>query len=188
MIIIEQIPMLLELLLAVALIILFFYSKWQLICIDITRQQLFRIRDDIFLYADDGRIDFNDKNYIEIRNRLNSSIKYCHKIKLSTLFSIILLQKNKQISDEFNQQELLTDIVKNIEDTDLRHDLEKQALEVTFFLSALVILRSPILLLFIMFAIPVILITQLLGGHIKKLVLDVGKLLERDIIYDKKYL
>ena len=169
----------LELLAGVGLLVIFFRYPWQNILVDMTRQRLFEIRDDIFLYAANGRIEFDSDIYDELRDRLNSAIRYCHKARFSTVFAVILVHGSQE-----KQEKSLMDIVSNIEDADLRNDLEEKVVEATFFLANLMVLRSPILLILSVVLLPFILIYELLSGHIKKGIAVVGNIIEKDISFE----
>lgn len=173
----EVLIQLLELLAGVAILALFFRYPWQSLLVDITRQRLFEIRDDIFMYAADGRMDFDSKIYGELRGRLNSSIKYCHKANFSTVVAAVAVQ------DE--QAKSLLEIVSDVADADLRNDLEEKVIEATVFLATLMILRSPVLLVLSALLLPLILIYELLSGHIKKCIAVVGTIIEKDISYEE---
>ena len=179
----EMLIQLLELLSGVAILVLFFRYPWQSILVDMTRQRLFEIRDDIFIYAADGRINFNSKVYGSLRDRLNSSIRYCHKVSFSTVMAAVAVQDEP--AKPQRQEKSLLDIVSDIEDADLRNDLEKKAIEATLFLAALMILRSPVLLLLSTLLFPLLLIYELLSGHIKKCISVVGTIIEKDISYEE---
>jgi len=179
----EALIQIIELLAGVAFLVLFFRYPWQSVLVDMTRQRLFEIRDDIFSYAADGRIDFNSKIYSQLRYRLNSSIRYCHKAKFTTVFAAIAsLDEDSGIK---RQEKSLAEIVSEIEDVDLRNDLEEKVLEATFFLATLMVLRSPLLLLLSMLLMPFILIYELLSGHIKKCFSTIGTIIEKDISYEE---
>ncbi|GJM05032.1 MAG: hypothetical protein DHS20C09_10230 [marine bacterium B5-7] len=90
----ESLIIILELLFALTLLMLFFRGPWQSILVDITRQRLFEVRDNIFLYAENGKIDFNSETYKNIRDRINSAIRFCHHAKLSNLIAALFAKKN----------------------------------------------------------------------------------------------
>lgn len=180
----EALIQLLELLTGIALLVLFFRYPWQNILVDMTRQRLFEIRDDIFLYAADGRIEYDSDIYNELRERLNSTIRYCHKAKFSTVFAALAVQDDKAKSQK--QEKSLLEIVSDIEDADLRNDLEEKVIEATVFLATLMVLRSPLLLFLSTALLPFILIYELLSGHIKKCIAMVGNIIEKDISYEDR--
>jgi len=178
----ESLIQILELLTGIALLVLFFRYPWQSILVDITRQRLFEVRDSIFLYAADGRINFDSKIYGELRDRLNASIRYCHKAKFSTVFAAIAVQGEGAEAPRHERN--LLEIISDIDDTDLRADLEEKLEEAVTFLATLMVLRSPVLILISMLLMPFLLIHELLSGHVKRLIAKIGALIERDISFE----
>lgn len=65
------------------------YGPWQRLVVDVARQRLFEIRDELFDLAVDGEIDFKSPQYVETRRRINGLIKYIHKL---TVFRFIMLE------------------------------------------------------------------------------------------------
>ena len=49
------------------------------------REDLFALRGELFLFAADGAIAFDDPSYKELRQRLNAMIRFAHRINLLTL-------------------------------------------------------------------------------------------------------
>jgi len=56
-----------------------FFWCWRLYRIDVLRQTLFELRDELFDYAASGRINFSDEIYIQNRLFLNAMIRYAHR-------------------------------------------------------------------------------------------------------------
>jgi hypothetical protein len=81
-----------------ALGLLFFWifvgSFWKDYCLDSFREDIFAIRDDLFLYAADGNIDFGDPAYRILRNRLNVTLRYAHEFTLIRfVLALVVLSK-----------------------------------------------------------------------------------------------
>jgi hypothetical protein len=55
--------------------------------LDKLRQQLFSLRDEMFDYAADGNIGFDDPAYVLLRNQMNGFIRFGHQI---TLFRLVM--------------------------------------------------------------------------------------------------
>lgn len=181
----EILIQLFELLVGITILILFFCYPWQSILIDMTRQRLIEIRNDIFLYADDDRIDFDSKIHKDIIYQLNCSIRYCHKVKISNAIAFKIATQKTNAEEKIKNKTLL-EIVSDIEDADLRNDLKEKVTETELSLITLMILRSPFLLLLIMLLIPLLLIDELLNGYVKKMKTTIGSMIERDIIYESR--
>lgn len=71
-------------------IIWFISGPWRKLVISMTRQKIFEIRDDVFLYAAEGNIRFDAKPYTQLRWHLNRMIRLCHKMSLTTLLITLL--------------------------------------------------------------------------------------------------
>jgi hypothetical protein len=54
------------------------YGPWQHLCTDVARQRVFEIRDRLFDMAAEGRLDFSSREYRELRDSLNQSIRFAH--------------------------------------------------------------------------------------------------------------
>lgn len=63
-----------------ALIAVVFYGPWQATCTDWARNFVFESRDKIFDLAASGELDFDSEEYKEIRDSLQSLIRYCHDL------------------------------------------------------------------------------------------------------------
>jgi hypothetical protein len=62
---------------------LLIYFGWRPYRIDRVRSELFKLRNDLFIYAGEGRVSFNDPAYKMMRDRLNALIRYAHIISVS---------------------------------------------------------------------------------------------------------
>jgi hypothetical protein len=62
-----------------------FYLSARALLLDILRQQLFAIRDELFDFAADGGIDFDEPAYRELRGDINSLIRFAHKLSFARM-------------------------------------------------------------------------------------------------------
>ena len=69
----------------------FWFFEYKRLRVDTTRQRLFKIRDDFFQQAVDGKIDFNDPLYGMTRTTLNGAIRFTHKITAWQVIGVMLL-------------------------------------------------------------------------------------------------
>jgi len=69
--------------LGLMLIWVFVFYFWKDYCLDTFREDVFTIRDDLFLYAADGNVSFDDPAYTLLRGRLNLSLRYAHELTLA---------------------------------------------------------------------------------------------------------
>jgi hypothetical protein len=64
-----------------------FYGPWQTLCIDRARQHMFNARNDLFLFAADGGIRFDDPAYTETRREIEKMIQFTHYISWPRILS-----------------------------------------------------------------------------------------------------
>jgi hypothetical protein len=57
--------------------------------LDLVRHKLFVLRDELFMFAADGGISFDDPAYFKLRNRINALIRYAHTINLVRLLILV---------------------------------------------------------------------------------------------------
>jgi hypothetical protein len=74
---------------------------WGFICyvwrdyrLDAFREDLFELRDRMFLYAAQGNISFSHPAYALLRNRMNVLLRYAHGFTLTSLFIVGMTGKN----------------------------------------------------------------------------------------------
>ena len=53
---------------------------------DAYREDIFSVRDEMFLYAADGNISFDDPAYTLLRTRMNGLLRHGHELTLTRLF------------------------------------------------------------------------------------------------------
>ena len=63
--------------------------------LDCFRQKMFLVRDELFDYAADGNIAFDDPAYILLRRQMNAMIRYGHQI---TLFRALVTSAIRWVS------------------------------------------------------------------------------------------
>jgi hypothetical protein len=62
-----------------------FYLSARSLLLDSLRQKLFAIRDDLFDFAADGGISFEDRSYGELRDDINNLIRFANKLSFARL-------------------------------------------------------------------------------------------------------
>jgi hypothetical protein len=75
-------------LLLLCFLVFFAYQTYR---VDKLRQDLFRIRDQLFDDALDGKIQFDDKAYIVCRQLINGMIRYGHRLSIPSLVAFAFL-------------------------------------------------------------------------------------------------
>lgn len=70
-----------------------FFIEQQAYWLDLTRQRLFKIRNDLFDAAAGGKIAFDDPAYVMTRNTLNGMITFTHEVNLLQVAAIYASHK-----------------------------------------------------------------------------------------------
>jgi hypothetical protein len=83
----------------IMIITVLFYGPWQVLCAGIARQLIFERRNLIFNFARRGDLDFNSKEYRDIRNSLNLMIRFAHQATLPRLLFISLCLYKKPVNE-----------------------------------------------------------------------------------------
>jgi hypothetical protein len=110
---------------ALSLIVLIFivFVWWPNQRADLFRQQMFALRDELFDFALDGRIAFDDPAYKLLRSLMNGTIRYAHNLTpYRTLVSIL---RSKCTSNQPTNAWSVSweRALKGAEDTDTRNQL-----------------------------------------------------------------
>jgi hypothetical protein len=66
------------------------YYLWRDFRNDSFREDIFSIRDQMFLYAAQGNISFNHPAYTALRNRMNGLLRHGHEFTLTRMILILL--------------------------------------------------------------------------------------------------
>jgi hypothetical protein len=64
----------------IALIIVVLFKFWSIARLDAFRQKMFAIRDELFDFAAEGNISFDDPAYRLLRQSMNGIIRYAHQL------------------------------------------------------------------------------------------------------------
>lgn len=120
------------------IIALLFYGPWHVLCTSIARQLIFERRNLIFNFARRGDLDFNSKEYRDIRNSLNLMIRFAHQATLPRLFFISFFLYKKPIN-ETSQLQIAASRVTNPE---MRIELHRIINEVEAIMISTAMFRS----------------------------------------------
>ena len=151
----------LEFLLCVALLILLFTTVWQWLCTDITRQQHFELRDQLFLLAMNGRMSFSDSVYRELREMLNNRIRMAHRLRLSDFIAWLIVHKGIVPKDH-----TLFDKIETVIDSDLRSELRGIYDQANLYLFIHILVRSPVYIPIVLLFGLIILVAFIGGGAV----------------------
>jgi len=76
----EELSVAIQVLLSSIVFVFVLYSLWPRQRVDLFRQQMFTLRDELFDFALEGNIDLNDPAYIQLRELMNGFIRYAHNL------------------------------------------------------------------------------------------------------------
>lgn len=96
---------------------IFYFWFYRDYCIDRTRQKLFAIRDELFDFAADGNISFDDPAYGFLRRSLNGVIRFTYKIDLINVIMLYVVKPTKKVPPP-------EDLFKHIESEETRKRLK----------------------------------------------------------------
>ena len=140
-----------EIIASIAFLVWFVYGRWQQLITDVTRHELFKIRHRIFLMAADKKVSFTSPQYIELRETFNGLIRYSHTITLPRVAALYLMQKY-----EPPKRIRIAEILRQIEDVDVRHAFETEWRKAADFVALAIFLRSPALILVAVILTPIL--------------------------------
>lgn len=92
----------------VCLLCWLFFWLWRDYRLDSFRQQLFRIRDDLFDLAADGVVPFDSPAYKMLRDAINSNIRFGHRLGFLEMLVFSALTRNdpcrKRSSEQYRRE------------------------------------------------------------------------------------
>ena len=147
-----------QVLLSSIVFIFVLYSLWPSQRIDLFRQQMFVLRDELFDFALEGSIDFDDPAYTQLRELMNGFIRYAHNLTAyRTLMSFL---RWKCTSNEPLKGWAISweHALSNVQDKNVRTKLEEFRSKASMLVVSQIIL-SPTLLVVLF---PVLLVTTML--------------------------
>jgi len=125
------------------------------LALDSFRQDLYKIRDDLFLYAADGKISFDDPAYKLSRDYLNGAIRYAHKISATCILSEYLAKKIAGVKSKPGI-EISSDLINHFKslNDESRQYLKNAFIEAHLLMIKLIATRSiaslPLLIIFVL--------------------------------------
>lgn len=118
----------LEVLASIAFLVWFFYGPRRQLVLDLARQNLFELRDEVFDLAAKGRIEFSHPAYLAFRNRINAMIRFCENYSPLALV----------VAPRSSTPPAIFHILRSIEDPKVSRELEhKYKVAITILLISL---------------------------------------------------
>jgi len=163
-----------EVLACIAVLIWFFYGPWNRFVVDLARQNLFEIRDAVFMMAADGRITYDNPTYIRLRNFLNITIRFAEHYTLGSMIAA---------GDKEASRPTLLQQITDLPDRDLAHELRDHYINAVLLLLVSMVFRSALWTLISMFMLPFVILREMLQGvgHASSFTEHIGRRMERDV-------
>ena len=108
----------------------FIYRRAYLL--DLFRQRIFDLRDDMFLYCAENGIDFNHKAYTLLRTRQNGLIRYAEHLNFSTLLSANLFRDDGARSKRHTEE--IEEAIKALPTVEAREKFDMAHILMVFFI------------------------------------------------------
>lgn len=129
---------------ALFLFVVWFYGPWQTLCVDWARQTMFEARNKIFDLADQGKLSFESPEYRQIRERINTSIRFAHRVSWPTMLTIYI--GIRRLGIRRDEKDSLYAIAARIPNKAVRAEVTQHISEVSWALVLMLIARSTILM------------------------------------------
>lgn len=134
---------------SILLLVILWFWLYRDYRVDAARQKLFEIRDELFDYANSGKISFEDPAYERLRRTINGFVRFAHRMNLIhiLIMSIVLKKKHYKIH---TFQEKLTQEIKNLEEE--KKDIYRSIhFRINYTIVEYLVLSSPLFLIAMMF-------------------------------------
>ncbi|QDM16570.1 hypothetical protein FNL55_11335 [Tardiphaga sp. vice352] len=125
---------------AFSLLLLFLFGPWQQTATDFARQIVFERRDQWFDLAHAGHIDFDSTEYRQVRDALNSLIRFAHELTLTRFIFAIAAGETEGPSES-------SKAIRRIVDEYAQGEARRIMTEARQAMFAMVALKSPLFLL-----------------------------------------
>jgi hypothetical protein len=138
----------------VALIIFVLFKFWSEARLDAFRQKVFALRDELFDFAADGHISFDDPAYRLLRQSMNGKIRYAHQLTFfrvnMTMIQVNLATHTPKVTWSEDWQKAL----ERLRDDDVRRKLEAFHDRAMLLVVDRLVLGSPVLLGLVICSVP----------------------------------
>jgi len=166
-----------EVIASIMIFIWFFYGPWQSFVVDTVRQNLFEMRDKLFLMAANGNVSFESGEYKFVREKLNMFIRYAHAATWTHLLSILICDKNKAPDSSFD----IETVTSAMSDRILANAIKGFYRDAVVMIAVALVVRSLFLLIAMMITLPVTLVFSLFdAARTKRFVSSSARILDRD--------
>lgn len=135
-------------LITIAIAFVFFYWVWRQYAIDVMRQQLFELRDQLFDLATEGKLHREGDTYKTLRKIFNANVRFAHEMDWVHMFVFYLMAIMKRKGAIFRNAMHVAHLVTSIEDAKTRSEVQKLMLKMHLVVAWHVYRTSLVLLLF----------------------------------------
>jgi hypothetical protein len=136
---------------SLAALIVILYGPWQEICTDLARQIVFEKRDAIFDLAHSGKLSFKSREYGIIRSSLQATIRFAHELTLPRFLLMAVGLRTQGSHPEDNE---VSRAIRQISDPVTRNRVEALVKEAYRALFLMMVVKSPVMLLLFVVALP----------------------------------
>ena len=141
---------------ALGLLVLLVFGPIQKVITDIARQRMFEYRDQLFDLAADGKLEFESTEYRDLRRLLNRQIRFAHIVTLPRI--VFVSRFGRELKKAVDQKENLSNAAKRVKNPDVRAEVEEIVQNSRNVGLGMIVAKSPLAILFLFFAIPLLLI------------------------------
>lgn len=145
-----------ETLLSLIVLAFVIFSLWPAQRADLFRQQMFALRDELFDFAADGKIGFDEPAYVLLRHLMNGFIRYAHNLTPYRTLMAFLRWKCMRQEPLEGWTAAWSQAVSKISDQDTRAKLEQFHSRASTLVVSQLVLSPGFLVLFVP---PLVLIT-----------------------------
>ena len=142
----------------IALIAVVLFKFWSEARLDAFRQRMFALRDELFDYAADGNIGFDEPAYRLLRQSMNGAIRYAHHL---TFFRVCVTMAEIQFAVYVPKNDWFEDwqlALKRLANDDARNRLEAFHSRAMQLMVGRLVAGSPILLGLVVCSVPILIL------------------------------
>jgi hypothetical protein len=147
-----------QVLLSLIVFVIVLFSLWPRQRVDLFRQQMFALRDELFDFALNENIDFNNPAYNHLRALMNGFIRYAHNLTAYRTLMLFLRWKCTSSEQITGWSASWDRVLSNVESKDTKTKLEEFRSKASMLVVSQIIL-SPTLLVILF---PTLLLTTML--------------------------
>jgi hypothetical protein len=161
-------------LISIALLVVLVFWLYRDFCTDRFRQEMFKLRDELFNEAAQGNISFDMASYGMLRNAINGFIRFGHRLNIIQVILLAVVIKNTEsrlslFSERFKAS------IQNL-DEEQQKLFKMYCIRMNFILLEHLALSAPVLIITLFIPIAV---ANIAKAHIKEIVIRLRAPLDR---------